>query len=466
MKKSLKSIFVTGAGGFVGQRLILQAAAGRYRKVYCLCRKASPSLAALAARHPHIEIVRADLFDPGGYRDALADADIAVHLAAVTGKAAPETYTRVNVEGTAIFIEQCRQAGVGAFLHFSTIAVNFQDVSGYPYARSKQEAEKIVENGGLRYAIVRPTIIFGDRSPIWNNFLKMACAPVPFVFGNGRTRIQPIHVDDLSQAVLAIIDQDRFDNAAWSLGGRQVVTIEDLVRQIRRDISGRPVNRLLRIPLTPLSAVLRALEPFALGLLPFTAGQLTSFSSHGVTGRNDLMDAIQPCLRPLGEMIGGLVRHHDLESEEHFLHAEARQLARRITGHALEQTVLEKYVEAHRKGVIQPGRDQAVFEQFTVKTARFGPVFYLAEAFSSVFHRNGLLRKKMILLSALLECMPATESAFEAAGTGSRLGFVLGLAARSLLFGLALLASVPVFLPLRMLLNVSAAKQVKATWKN
>lgn len=461
-----KSLFITGAGGFVGKRLLQRMPIDRYGNVYCLCRKETPFLAAIAAKYSNVTIICADLFQTERYRDMLADSDIAVHLAAVTGKAAIETYFRVNTEGTAVFIEQCKRAGVRGFLHFSTIAVKFQDVGAYPYARSKQAAEKIVAESGLAYTIVRPTIIFGRQSPIWQNFLAMARAPVPFVFGNGRTKIQPIHVDDLIDAVVSIIDSERFDKAAYDLGGGEVVTIEALVRQIRQNITGRPVRGLVRIPLFPLSTVLRALEPLALGLLPFTAGQLTSFSSDGVAANNLLMDAIRPQLRPLDEMIDNLIQGGQSETIDAILYAEGRRLGKMLSGSDPPKIVLEKYANAHRQGLVGPDRDWGLFERIVLGTAKAGPLFYLAEAYCAVFHRTGLLRKKMVLLLAILECIPDMGSAFDKPESGNPLSFLFGALARSLVFAFALLISTPIFFPLQVLFKASEKKPVEASWKN
>jgi len=465
-KISKKSLFITGAGGFVGKRLLQRVAAGHYGNVYCLCRKETPFLTAVAARHSNVTIIRADLFEAERYRDALTHCDIAVHLAAVTGKAAPQTYTRVNSEGTALFIEQCKQANIRGFLHFSTIAVNFADVSNYPYARSKQAAEKFVETSGLQYAIVRPTIIFGHQSPIWQNFLTMARSPVPFVFGNGRTKIQPIHVDDLIQAVITIIDEERFDNAAIPVGGREVVTIEGLVRQIRQKITGQPVRSVVRLPLLPLSFVLRVLEPLALGLLPFTAGQLTSFSCDGVAGANSLMDTMRPHLEPLENMISDLVQGGQNDATRTDLTAEAKRFGKQISGVEPAQLALQKYVEAHLQGLIALDRGMALFERIIIGCARIRPLFYLVEAYSSVFHRTGILRKKIVLLMAILECMPETKTAYDESESGNYLRFFFGLLARSLAFGFALLISIPIFFPLQVLCNASGQKHMKASWKN
>ena len=96
-----------------------------------------------------------------------------VHLAALTGRAAPEEYKRVNVDGTSVLLQACKAAKVRRFLHVSTIAAGYPDQRYYPYATTKAQAESLVRESGLDLAIVRPTLVLGEKSPIWNTLVPI-----------------------------------------------------------------------------------------------------------------------------------------------------------------------------------------------------------------------------------------------------------------------------------------------------
>ena len=81
-----------------------------------------------------------DLGTPAAYLDALRGCDTVVHLAAVTGKAKPTDYFRVNREGTRALVDAAKAAGVRQLLHVSTIAVKYRDEQRYFYAHSKRDA--------------------------------------------------------------------------------------------------------------------------------------------------------------------------------------------------------------------------------------------------------------------------------------------------------------------------------------
>ena len=87
-----------------------------------------------------------------------------VHLAAVTGRAAPADYRRVNVDGTRALLRACTAAKVRRFVHMSTIAAAYAEQRYYPYAKSKSEAEALVRDSGMDFSIIRPTLVLGARS--------------------------------------------------------------------------------------------------------------------------------------------------------------------------------------------------------------------------------------------------------------------------------------------------------------
>jgi hypothetical protein len=74
--------------------------------------------------------------------------------------------------------------------------------------------------------------------------------------------------------------------------------------------------------------------------------------------------------------------------------------------------------------------------------ARRGPAFArLADAWAGVLARNGTLRRKLVLLLAILESTGETSSKVDTPDRGTSLGFVAGLAGRVMLFAATFAAS-------------------------
>src|SRR5215469_13859797 len=177
----LRSIFLTGAGGFLGSRVLARLAEDKNREIMCLIRGAIPDSSPANVRY-----VRGDLLDAAAYASQLSTCDAVLHMAAATGKTSAAEYFRVNRDGTAALVRQAKQSGVDRFLLVSTIAAKFSDQYRYFYAESKQAAEAAVAGSGLRWTIVRPSMILGRNSPVLNSLGRLASLPIVPMFGDGR----------------------------------------------------------------------------------------------------------------------------------------------------------------------------------------------------------------------------------------------------------------------------------------
>ncbi len=295
----LDSLFITGGNGFVAGNLLRQLDPGRFHDVVCISRsEMDPELLARS----RARFLRADLADPSSYEKELASADCVIHLAAQTGKAPPREYFRVNVEGTRKLVETCRRLGVPRFLHVSSIAVKFPEKTRYFYAQSKEESEAIVRSSGLRFTIVRPTMILGRGSPVWTGLARLASLPVIPVFGEGRTKIQPIHVEDLVDFLMALVERDRFHGEILELGGPETISIEDFLRRPQERLRGGG-SRVAHLPLGLVIPVLTVLEKLIYAALPITVGQLSSFRYDGTIETNSLFEERAAQLKTIDQMI-------------------------------------------------------------------------------------------------------------------------------------------------------------------
>jgi NADH dehydrogenase len=272
-----QTLFLTGASGYVGNRLLDQLDSSQFTRIVCLVRHRD-SIPAEIVDRDGVDLVVGDLLAAETYSAGLEGCDTVIHLAAVTGKAQPSAYFNVNAEGTRQLLEVAARAGVRSFLHISTIAVKFTDQTRYFYAHSKALAEQLVRESGLAHTILRPTIVIGRGSPVLLGLAKMAGAPVMPVFGNGKTPVQPVFVDDLVTTIRAILVEERFEGETIEIGGSETMSIEEFLIRIRRTMFGKS-PRSLHLPLRPVRALLSVLERFLLPILPLTAGQLALFAN-------------------------------------------------------------------------------------------------------------------------------------------------------------------------------------------
>jgi nucleoside-diphosphate-sugar epimerase len=271
-------LFVTGATGFVGRRFLNRLPPDLPADVRCLTRHPEPPTGT--ARW---QAVPGDLARPDTWIERLVGCETVLHLAAVTGKATPATFQAVNADGTRVLLESARQAGVRRFILVSSIAAGFTDQRHYPYAASKAQAEQAVLASELDTLIIRPTMVLGPGSPVLTGLARLATAPRGVVFGSGRLPVQPIHVDDLAELLVATLSLRPLGRQVFDAGGPEVLDLNTLIARIRK-ARGGTAGSLVHLPLGPIRGLLALLEPVLFGRLPFTAGQLASFANPGTAG--------------------------------------------------------------------------------------------------------------------------------------------------------------------------------------
>jgi NADH dehydrogenase len=133
------------------------------------------------------------------------------------------------VQNSLTLFAAAKAAGVRRVVHVSI--TNPDEASPLEYFRGKAVLERGLRETGLSYAILRPTVLFGPEDILINNIAWMVRhLPLFGVFGNGRYRLQPIHVDDL--AALAVAQGALTENVVLDAIGPETFTYRQLVQVV------------------------------------------------------------------------------------------------------------------------------------------------------------------------------------------------------------------------------------------
>ena len=189
-------------------------------------------------------------FDEASMARSLQGVDVLVNTYWVRFDKGENTQPRA-VENTRKLINAARAAGVKRVVHISI--TNPSTESHLPYFWGKAANEKAVMESGMSYAILRPTVLFGDEDILINN-IAFLLRRFPFFAlpGDGSYRLQPVYVADL--AALAVEAVDCEENYVIDAVGPDVFTFREMVDLIGVKIGAK---RLL-IPIPPRLALLAA----------------------------------------------------------------------------------------------------------------------------------------------------------------------------------------------------------------
>jgi NADH dehydrogenase len=147
-----------------------------------------------------------------------------------------ETTYKKAVENSRTLFVAAKNAGIRRLVHVSII--NASADSRFDYFRTKAFVEEAVMDSGLSYAILRPTVLFGQEDILINNIaFLLRRAPMFAVFGSGKYHVQPVHVNDLAELAVDAAGADQ--NMIVDAVGPEIHTFDELVRLIARTVGSR-----------------------------------------------------------------------------------------------------------------------------------------------------------------------------------------------------------------------------------
>jgi NADH dehydrogenase len=268
-------------------------------------------------RHPlaaNVDVHRYRFDDPVALARSLAGVSTLYNTYWVRFDRGTSTYANA-VEASRMLFAAAGRAGVRRIVHVSI--TNPTISSPLPYFRGKALVESALAQSGLPYTIVRPTVLFGgERDVLVNNIAwvlrRMPVFPVP---GDGRYRVQPVHVDDLARLCVqaAAGQEDEVIDAA----GPEQLSFARVVALVRDAVGGFA-------PIVPVPKQLMELAAHALGRLVSDV-VLTSDEIGGLTA--GLLVSHEPALGELlfsewlAEHADTIGRHYANELERHFAFA-------------------------------------------------------------------------------------------------------------------------------------------------
>jgi uncharacterized protein YbjT (DUF2867 family) len=237
-------ILVSGGTGLLGQGLLRLLREAGEHEVRCLVRRTSP-----VERLDGLELAYGDAGDAGSMSRALPGTDAFVHIA--------------GIGYTPQVLAAMHRAGVERLVIVSSTSAH----SRFEFRSAPRLAnEALLPESGLRWTVVRPSMIYG--SELDHNMHKLLRfldrSPVFPLFGSGESLWQPVYYEDLARAVYAALTKPGTEGETYDLPGPRPLTYLDLIRTAASALGKRV--RILRIPAEPVRRALLLTEKLRLPL--------------------------------------------------------------------------------------------------------------------------------------------------------------------------------------------------------
>ena len=248
MHENIGAVLITGGTGFIGSHICISLIESGH-KVVCLDNLANGKIANLEAvlDSPNLTLIDGDIRSMEDCQKAMKGCTHVCHLAArasVLGSTEEELMEN-NLSGTENLVKCAIENDISMFVFSSScavygeaeppITVNSPLGPISTYGESKMLAEKVIEESGLNYRILRYFNVYGPRQrsdspysaviPIFAS--KLLTSQSPTLYGNGEQTRDFIHVDDVVSANLSALEGE--GESIQNIGTGIAISIAELL---------------------------------------------------------------------------------------------------------------------------------------------------------------------------------------------------------------------------------------------
>jgi len=246
-------ILVTGASGFLG-RTIAKALASAGHDVVGAVR--DPVAAARLDVQGRCRYVAADFTRDLAASDwipRLVGVDIVVNAVGILREEGAQTFAALHADAPRALFAACAEAGVRRVVQISALGADAQARSRYHLG--KKQADDFLLQLPLSAVVVQPSLVYGTQGASAQVFRLLASLPVIPLPGSGQQQIQPVHLDDLVAAVVALALRDP-RTGRIALVGPAPVSLQDYLAALRQSMRLGKAH-FIRIPESVIVAAAR-----------------------------------------------------------------------------------------------------------------------------------------------------------------------------------------------------------------
>jgi uncharacterized protein YbjT (DUF2867 family) len=178
-------VLLTGASGFIGRHILR---------------------ALETAGHEVVPVARCHGFDfnrmqtEENWLPHLQGVDAVINSVGIIAETRGQTFEALHHRAPAALFQACVQAGIKRVVQISALGADEQAFT--PYQLSKKAADDVLRRLPLDWFVLRPSLVYGEGGASMAMFQRMASLPVIPLVGDGKQRIQPVHVSDVVATVL------------------------------------------------------------------------------------------------------------------------------------------------------------------------------------------------------------------------------------------------------------------------
>lgn len=255
------NILVTGATGFIAAQIVYDLISAGHSVTCCV-----RNIDYAQQIFPQSRVIRCDFIKDihaETWVPRLKDIDIVINCVGVLYHPNKKIIWAIHHDTPRALFDACVTMGVTKIIHISALAV---DKTAVEYAKSKKATDDYLSTLPIKSIILRPSLVYG-RGSYGGSSLFRGLAGLPYLIpipGRGTQEFQPIHSEDLSRSILALIQKPLTESVILNAVGPRKVSLKEVLTTLRGWL-GFPKARLAFIPLglIKLGSLLGDLIPYS-----------------------------------------------------------------------------------------------------------------------------------------------------------------------------------------------------------
>ena len=272
-----KEILLFGATGQIGRNLIRKLSKNNY-KITAVTRNIHRGgyILKTQANPGYLELVELNNFHYEKIESLMKNCTVCINLVGILYEKKKNQFKTVHTDFPNLLSKIANKLKIDKFIHLSALGI--EQAKDSKYAISKLEGEKKIKKNFENSIILKPSIVYSVDDNFTTNFMTLLSRlPIMPLYYKGQTKFNPIHVSDLVDIIIEIIDS-KYNKLTLECIGPEQFTFKEIILNLLDSIGKK---RLL----IPLPNQIAAFSAKLLQLLPkplLTEDQFKLLKYHNV----------------------------------------------------------------------------------------------------------------------------------------------------------------------------------------
>ena len=242
----MKKVLIFGGSGQIGRHLIRRLTSKNYL-VTVVTRNLHKkgTVLKLGGNPGYIEIIEANIFNEEKLDDLFKDKDICINLVGIISEDKKNKFKNIHTYFPTLLSKKCEKFKLKQFIHISALGVD--NAIDSEYAISKLEGEKNILENFSKTTILRPSVVYSVDDNFTTNLMSLlSLLPVFPLYYEGKTKFSPIHVSELCEIILQIVEKNILEKIIQCVGPEEL-SFKEIINKLLYSIQKKRI--LLNLPI-------------------------------------------------------------------------------------------------------------------------------------------------------------------------------------------------------------------------